>query len=375
MPRYPDTVKVEAVDGAGVLDRFTSVSVTNDLTEPSEAAIEIGDDGTWPDFQDVVALGKQYRVFVNGKLRLTGRIEANDNPADAGGGSTCRFTVRTKLADAQYRSADPFFGLRDISIKDFILRIYKPLGYKEADFVFSQHVARDLLTGKSSRGSDLPVKIEKMTAQEAKINPPETIFDAADRHLRRHGLMHWDAPDGRIVVGVPNDTQDPLYSLRYNKRGNTQNNNVESATRTKDWSGVPSAVILCGQGGIRGRTKHPIITMVEDPDVTAAGMDRIVLIVAEGIKNRDLAVKAAKRELSARSKNKDNYIFQLDGLSFWDGYSGIPWATDTVAQVESDVAAVHGGAYYIHRVTLSRNAESGDRTNITAVRRGIWKIS
>lgn len=375
MPRWPDTVEIQAVDGSGSLDRFTSVSITNDITEPSEAAIEIGDDGTWPDFQDVVALGKEYRCFVNGKLRLTGRIEADDNPADASGGSTTRFTLRTKLADAQYRSAETSISLQNTTIKEFLLQLYAPLGYAEKDFFFVQSESRDLLTGKSSRGVDAPVKLEKMTVEDAKVNPPETIYDAADRHLRRHGLMHWDAPDGRIVIGAPNDTQDPLYALRYSKRGNGHANNVLSATRTKDWSGIPSEVVLHGRGGIRGRTTHPIVSLIRDQDLVNAGFNRPVVIVAEGIKNQSLADKAARRELAARSKNKDNYVFELDGLSFWDGYHTIPWGLDVVASVESDVAAVHGGAYYIHRVVLSRDAQGGDKTNITAVKRGIWRIA
>lgn len=376
MARLPDRVEIQLVgpDSAGILNNFTSFQITNDLTMPSEAAFELGNDGTWSAVQPYIAHGIVYKVFVNDRLRLTGRVEMDDIPVDVDGGSVVRFTVRTKAADAAFASADQKVRVRDTSIRDFILALYRPLGYTAGDFVFDAYTARDLLTGVDSSGHRPPVDLERIKLDEAKVNPPETIFEAADRHLRRHGLMHWDSPDGKIVVGKPNDSQAPLYELRCNRLTNTGANNVEGLTRTMDYSGIPSYVAVYGVGGRGGSARTRIGAYAVDFDVHNAGFHRPVLVVAEGIKTVTWAERAAARELSARSKNKDGLEIQCDGLSYWNGSECIPWAVDAVATVDSDVAGGQLGAYFIHRVVLQRDAAGGDKTNLNALRKGVWQI-
>jgi prophage tail gpP-like protein len=216
--------------------------------------------------------------------------------------------------------------------------------------------------------------LEPIDVKTAKIQPAETILDAADRHLRRHGLMHWDSPDGKIVVGAQNDTQDPIYFLRYRRTGDTHLNNLLSATRGRDWSGIPSAVVIHGRSGKPGRPKDRITAWAKDDDVYDAGFHRPIIIHANGIRQQALADRTAMRELSARSKNKDSFNIECDGLSYWDGYFGIQWGIDTVCSVDSDTANLSGGAYYIHRVVLHRDTQQGDVTQLSAVRRGVWLL-
>jgi len=96
--------------------------------------------------------------------------------------------------------------------------------------------------------------------------------------------------------------------------------------------------------------------------------------MAEGIKTSGLADRAIARELSARSKSKDSFDIESDGLNWWSGTASIPWGIDTVAEIRSDVAGGSCGAYYIHRVISRRSASEGDVTNITLVKKGIWKL-
>lgn len=378
--RRPDLVKIELVKSSGIrgeLNNFTSFKLTNDITCPTEAAFEIGDDGTWDKISDFVLPGTQYRVHVNGRLRMTGRVELDDIPLDPASGATVRFTVRTKLADANFASADPRAKVTKTSVKDFILRLYDPLGYKESDFVFDPATARDLMTGVASNNKGSPVKIdlEDLKLDQAKPNPPETIFGAADRHLRRHGLMHWDSPDGKIVVSAPNDSQDPIYHFAMFRQGKSRYlNNVMRAQRTLDYSTIPGVIGVYGVGGQFGFSKARVSALAEDKDVQAAGFYRPVMIVAEGIKLKGVAERAAARELSARSKGKDAWDLLVDGLSFWDGSRTIPFGIDTVAEVITDVAGGPLGAYYVYRCILTRDAQNGDTAQLSLLRRGIWKI-
>lgn len=382
MARPRDTVRVEVISSSsqrgGTLDNFTSLEITNDITMPFEASFEVGDDISWSALGDVFALGTQFVVFVNDRKRLTGRVEMNDAPFDADAGAVIRFAVRTKLSDAMFASADQRIQVRNVSIKQFILKLYAPLGYGEDAFIFDQRVSRNLLTGLEKPTGEAPKDLEPMKVEEARVNPPESIYAAADRHLRRHGLMHWDSPDGRIVVGAPNDSQDPSYTFNMFRTivsGDPNTNNVLNGSRTRDWSSVPGKLGVFGRGGKNDFSRAAVIGAVKDDDVVAAGLYRPVIIIAEGIRTQALAQAAAARELSARSKRKDGIQINVDGLSYWDGQKTFDFAPDTTAKIRSDVAGGADDAYYVHSVTLTRNASEGDIAQLNMVKRGLWKLA
>lgn len=376
MSRPLDDLRVEA-DGVGAFDRFTTFSVTNDMTAPSEAALECGDDRTFKALEDFISLGRKYSVFLNNRQMLTGRVEVNDIPNDANGGASVRFTVRTKLADAMFATARADAKVHNVSLKEWILALYKPLGYTEADFVFRADVSRDLITGKSTRGgkTNLPDP-ETIKEDAAKVQPPEPIFQAVDRHLRRFGLMHWDAPDGRIVVGAPDDEQEPLYRFRLFTGPAAQQNNVLSLGHGINFSDVPSGVVVAGSGAkaAEGFIRAKVIEQAIDADVTNAGFIRPVTILAEQVRSSSLARAAAQRELSARSMRKNTFDTTADGLSHWDGSGLINYAPDTVGEVFSDAVGGSMGAYYLHRTQVSRDPTEGDKAMITMVKKGIWRL-
>src|SRR3990167_8752019 len=120
-----DTITVEAVAAGGkAFDRFTSVELKASITEPWEAGFELGDDGSWNDLAELTALGAEFRVTVNDRLMLTGRVELRDSPADASGSSVLRFVVRSRLTDAVYASANPATRVKGVSVKEFVTRCY-----------------------------------------------------------------------------------------------------------------------------------------------------------------------------------------------------------------------------------------------------------
>ena len=382
MPRIPDKLKVEITDvngrSLGLLDNFTSFSMTLDITQPSEASFELGDDGTFASIGRSVAPATQYRVFVNDRLQLSGRVEANDVPVDASAGAVVRFTVRTKLADAAVASADPSIRLRDSSLLDFLLAVYEPQGLVESDFHFDKpSLLRDIRTGKrtSNTGDDFKVRLNRLKLDEMRVRPPETIFGAADRYLRRFGLMHWDGPDGKIVVGFPNQTQTPSYNFATFRNSERRSaNNTMGSTRAEDWSSVPSFVMVAGRGGKRRFSKAAVVGIATQDDVVEAGLHRPVYILSEGLRNEEAARNAAERELSSRVRQKDTINHEVDALSYWDGTRQTTYGNDTIATYDSDVVGGHRGNYYVHRVEMARDADSGDTTRLTMLKAGLWKL-
>lgn len=380
MTRLHDEVRIEVVapnGDNGVFDNFTSFSITNDITAPSEANFELGDDESFDTIGRFTEPGVVYKVYINDRLSLTGRVEFQNVPVNASQGSVIRFTVRTKLSDAKFSSA-VVISTSNITLKTWLVALYNQLGLGEDDFIFDPAIARDITTGIKTDNKGFPQKVDPDThfIGKAKVRPPETIYDAADRQLRKHGLMHWDAPNGKIVVTAPNDTQDAIYHLVCNRGKGSHLNNVLDINRTQDVSSIPSQIGVYGVAGFgKAFATTKIAGEVHDDDLIAAGFNRKVIILAgKSIKTTAHAEQAAHRELASRSKSKDTFVINTDGLSWWDGDANIPFGVDTVAEIKSDLAGGLEGSYYVHRVTLSRDASAGDNTQITVLKAGVWNL-
>lgn len=372
MPRQPDRIRIESDRGA--FDAFNALTITNDITAPSEATFDIGDDGSWESLSPVLAHGKVFKVYLNDRIRLTGRIEAQDAPTSASSGSTIQLVLRTKLSDAAYASADPKTRVENVSIKDFILAVYRPLGYTVADFVFAAGAERDLMTGIASRGAKAPVNLEPIKAEQLKIGTSETIRDAVASRLRRHGLMHWDTPDGKIYVGSPDDAQSPIYVLRLRRGAAAAGNNLLSAKRVRDFSDAPSEVRIHGYTGGGETERIPVKGVAQNQAVIDAGFTRPVIIQAEQARNLGQAQAQARRERAARSKRLDAFDLSSDGWSYWTGTTSIPYGVNTTADVMVDTVGGPQGRYYVQRVSCSLDTAGAQKTSLSVVAPGVWEI-
>lgn len=374
--RRADKITVESA--GRLFDRFSRLEVVNDLAGPSEATFEIGDDGSMPQLTEVVAPGAELTVLLNGRKRLTGRAEVNVGNVSPDGGAVIHLTVRTRMSDARYCSADPQVRVKGLSLKQLVLAAYAQLGLAEEDFIFeSTFAARDLMTGKSgSKGPDL--SLEELKEDQAKVNPPESIFDFVERHLRRHGGTHWDAPDGRIVVGRPLVDQASTYKLQC-KRGPAQKgNNVLRLQRAVDWSEVPSSVHMVAQTPGRDLVKTSMRGVAVDADVQAVAnrnrhFFRKVIVPVQHAKDAAQVARLARRELSSRQRRKDAVDVDVDGWSFWDGSNQTPWAHDTIADVDFDVLD-RRGRYLVHRVALRLDLGDAVTATLTLSEPALWVL-
>lgn len=372
MLRPRDQVRIEGE--GGTLDRFNGLNIINDLTAPSEATFELGDDSSWAPLEKLIKHGKTYRVYLNDRLRLTGRIYANEVPVDPRG-TSIQLTVRTLLADAKYASADQRVKVESVSIKDFLLALYKQHGYGAGDFVFNANVERDLMTGKGSRGQAPPASLDPIKLDAAKVNPPETTYDCAARHLKRYGLMHWDTPEGKIYVGAPDEGQEPLYVFGiWRSKYLRQGNNLSGVKRIADWSDVPTDVNVFGGGFSKELAGQPNWGTAGYLDVLAAGFNRPVNLLSETAKNKAQAQAQARRERSQRSKRKDALELYADGWSWWNGHVALPYGVNVTCDVTVEVAGGALGKYFIHRVACSQDASSGTKSVLSVTAPGAWEI-
>lgn len=373
-----DQLEVEAFSSEGerrigTFDLFTSFRCRLSVLDPSEASFEMGDQETYDQLNDFVGLGALFKVRLNGRPLLTGRVVTAQTPNDAMRGTEMQWVLRTLLADARFTSADPKIRVEDRSLKDVIVSAFQRLGLGEADFLFRGDVARDLLTGKPAKGGATPKDIDSLKVDQAKVRPPETIWEFCERHVRRHGLMIWDSPDGKIVVAAPDDQQEPLYHLRMLRPPESQYNNLLSANRIRDVSEAASRLSVFGAGSqdSKGRVRY----ILDDPLVQSFGFDRQVIILDEGVKTKERAERRARQERAMRARRIDAWQLIVQGLSYSDGdVQGVPFAIDTMVDVVVTTTGGAVGSYHVDTVELVRDAAAADTCVLTCVAPGVWAL-
>lgn len=379
MPRRErDSVLIESVQGGGfaiVVDRATQYEILTDLTGPSASRFELGDDGTWSAIRDALAIGGQFQVSVNDKPAMTGRLLTRNLAASASGGATVQVVVRTRLADAMFTTVDTKIGVKNTTLEAVLLAAFDRMQLTKADFIFQTDLARDLITGKGKQGSAVP-DLTAMKEEEARPHPPETVYAFAERHLSRFHLMMWDAPDGRIVIGAPDDTQSPTYMMTARRGIAGLGNNLLSATKTEDFEDVPAEMWVFGVGGGKDQSKARIKFLTVDPVLSVVDpfLDRTAIVIDESIKTQAQAVARAKRELMKRRLASDSWVLETDGLSYWSGSDRIPYGIDTVADVKVDVAGGADGACLVYQTRMTGSAEQSHTTSLTCCGRGIWAL-
>lgn len=376
--RQPDTIDVQNLK-RGVFSHFESLEVVNDLLGSTEATFEVGDDGAFKELREVVAPGEPFRVYLNGKLRMTGRAEVNEVRASTDRGYTLSVTCRTKMADARYASADPKTNVQNTTVEAFVRALYAQIGVTGDALDFGPDIrGAELMTGKNLGGGKAIANVIPIDVQQAGIQPPETIFEAVERHLKRFSACHWEAPDGTILVGLPNTGQRPLYRL-IARRLAGKANNVKSFTRSFDWTDVARTVRVYGQTYGKDVTSSPHKGEALNPAVEAVAtgeerhFDRLVILQDQQSKSPDAARGAAELAMRQRMRRMDAWEFTVDGWSYWNGAEQIPWAPNTVADVDVDGFDVpQAGAYFIPRTALRFSLDDGATTVLSLVVPGTW---
>jgi prophage tail gpP-like protein len=188
--------------------------------------------------------------------------------------------------------------------------------------------------------------------------------------------MHWDAPDGKICIGKPDDTLPPSYEFQIVRSG--RGNNVLDARRTEDYEQIPTSMAAYGQGGGRDYTRARVSGRVTD--ATLSNLDqalpRPTMVIDESIVTTAQAEARARREMAQRCLNRDSWDLTLPGWTERiDGAStGVPYSPDTTATIRVDTVGPASGRYYIWRVSHRGSVSEHHTTTITAVQQGVWVI-
>lgn len=373
--RKRDTITLEGE--RGIFDRWQSISVTNDMMGLNECTLDLGDDGAEAAFYRIIRNGELFVVSINGRPRLSGRSEIVESPITPEG-TRVRLVIRTRFADAKWCSANPSVSVEKTTIKAYVLAQYAKLGYVEADFRFAEGADADLMTGVAKGGGSFGSDFLSIKVDAAKPLPTESVFESVDRHLKRFHLAHWEGPSGEILVGRPAESADPTYTFTCRRGPESVRNNVTKATPKQDWSQVPSEMRVYGQSTGKDIAGAAIQGVSVDDDLQEVFARNKQFYRPVGLQNseaKDLkeAETMARRERSARSKDKDAFSIQADGWTYWtDAGEQIPYAPNRVAMV--DVFNRDPGNYLVTATQSTMSIDARATTTLTLIAKGIWVV-
>jgi prophage tail gpP-like protein len=283
------------------------------------------------------------------------------------------------MSDARYASARPKTIASNETFDKFILECYKDIGLTKDDFEFDALKDVSMMTGKSISGGVGVTTFDACKPDQTKVAPPETIFTAVDKHLRRFKAVHWDGANGKIVVGIPDDSLNPKFILQCKQTPRGVGNNICGFRRIRDWSEVAREVWIVGATPGREIAKIPVKGNAIDQDVQdvfnkMGHFSRLVLVPSQDPTNDSTAGQQAKRELSARRQRKDGWEILLDGWSYWDGNEQIPYAPNMTADITADVLGGPHGRHLITRTQMDASTDGGCLTRLTCVAAGIFQL-
>lgn len=368
-----DVLSITATDGSS-FNRWTSFELINSMVRSCEASFEVGDDGSWRDLSELSAIGADFQVLLNGKPRMSGKVEILNSGLSPEQSSTVRFVVRTVLADLEVDSAEISIRTKGRSLGEVVRATLSYAGIDESRVVYRGELARDLMTGKRTKGGAEPKDIEVLKEEAAGVQPGEKVKAFLDRHLRRHGFLIFDGPDGKLVVAEPDDDQEESYFFRC-LRNDGRFNNCRILDKTKDATGAPTETVVYGFGGGRDFQHTKLIGISENALLLDGGFRRREVIVDDGVKTKELASRTAARAMSERLRRQDCFSILTDGLSYRERANIlIPYAPDTTCAVLADTIGGAQGKYYVETTQLRANANDGCQAQLQVVKAGTWTL-
>lgn len=317
-------------------------------------------------------------LSINGFPQLLGRVEKTVRGGD---GSAVQCSGRDYIADIIETNVDPSVAkvTDQTTLASFIIEVASPAGIRE---VVGDGATRSARTGYT--GTTKPqAAFGALKLNEFKAEPGTGCYDFINKVLARHGFtMQPSTRRSAVELSMPNYVQAPFYAIRRLRRG-ANNNNVISATATRDFSSVPTEVWFTGKQGRSGESRSPMENRLFTEGQIASyipggGLSggkvpfyRLLYHKDDDARNQDQIIRASWRALSERMKDTLHYSVTLKGHT--DPETGLAWGIDTIVKVKDEVCEIDEPLWISSR-TFSNAPGEGQRTQLECWRPGSFVI-
>lgn len=336
-------------------------------------------------------------IIVDGKQQVVGQI---DQVSLGESGSAAKLSGRDYMADLVEDRVNPAAKVtKNMSLADALLLVAAPQGVKKIEGPNSR---RNILTGTTVGNAAPPRDFKQVKLDEYKPGEGgEGLYAYMDRVVARHGeTLQPSSRRDTVVLAHPDFGQSPSGRIqRYrDPRRAIENNIIGEPRATRDWSSVPTVVLVCGKQGIasRGKTalsatvklrdfapnalndlspevRASIVDVVPDPAAPPPNVDgerhfyRLLFHRDEQARNQEQLQRVANRLMSERLRATLKYEVTLRGHS--DPATGAMWAVDTTIDVVDEVCNINE-TLWIAKRTLMYERSRGATTKLEC-----WRLN
>lgn len=404
------------------LEHFESYDFASDFLTPCDSfSFHFGlDEGGLPsELADVLKLGAQIELKVEGNTLATGRIDDVEFQADRGSGTMVSIHGRDKLGQTLDAVADPTFKLPNGGTLAQLLKLqFGRFGWPDDEsFVIDNEANRDAKKGKrgikiksssssssgkkkrrKKKGGKGNKRLEDFILHQTKPYNHESVFHFCSRVAQRHGLWIWASADGeQLIVSTPDFNQEPAFLLH---RGRDGKGNILSGGAHFNLSEQPSIIIAdgfsTGGGGEfgRGRNKAYIVNPVLGPIHSVEIQDlleqhkgavknilnqaafpfpiedvpfRPMFLHDDESKTQEQLNAFVKREMSLMYRKALTARYVVEGHGQTVGDTFVAWTPDTVVDVDDEVSGMFEQLYVLG-VGYHKSRGSGTTTSLDLVR-------
>ena len=289
----------------------------------------------------IIKAGDACQIVLGGKPLITGWVDKVDRDIDA---ETRSLTVtgRDKACDLVDCSAINKPGSwRNVTLTKIAQELAKPFGVSIA------------VTG------DVGKPLSRFALQQG-----ETAFAAIERLARYRGLIAFSDGRGGVIIGNP-DSGQKIGGLR-------EGRNVLKATTSVDHTQLFSQYLVKGQAsGSDERHGKTVAQVKGEASDSAVTRYRPLLIVGEEQSDSANLKKRAAWEKQTRAGRAESSQITVPSWFTDTSGSGAVWEPGKRADCQLPSNGV-SGERLIERVVLTRTAEDGTRSEITAVPPDAW---
>ncbi|SEE38265.1 phage baseplate assembly protein [Pseudomonas costantinii] len=258
-------------------DTWDGWSIESDLLTPADAfELELHTKNAIR-LPDVIKEGAPCSLTLDGDRVLTGQIDEFEHDISRRGISM-RINGRD-LAAPLVDCSSPFVSMREASLAQILDQVVKPLGAYKVEIRADQ----------------------AKTRRRVQIEPGQTAWEALLQVAEANGLWPWVEPDGRLIIGGPDYTTQPVGVLVMREDG--VGNNVERLSVRRSIANRYSQITVLGQhgqyanDGLDTKRSH-LRSQVQDETLARRGIFRPKVIVDSSSENQDMATTRARKLLA-----------------------------------------------------------------------------